>query len=90
MLPQYSLDKIKFGTDGATFERAVGLYESGKVTKFKTNIVGFFAVVLGSKPYRVFTDGKHFDQGNMRMLSWAKRYTVQTYDSGGTSRRHER
>ena len=25
MIPQYDLDKIKFATDGSTFERAVGL-----------------------------------------------------------------
>ncbi len=63
MLPKYNLNKIKFGTDGATFERAVELYESGKVTKFKTDIEGFSAVVLGSKPYRVFLDDAHFDRG---------------------------
>jgi len=27
----YGLDKIKFATDEATFKRAVGLYDSGKV-----------------------------------------------------------
>jgi SWIM zinc finger len=63
MLPKYSLDKIKFGTDSATFERALGLYESGKVTKFKTNVGGFSAIVLGSKPYRVFLDDTHFNRG---------------------------
>lgn len=63
MPPKYNLDKIKFGTDRATFERAVGLYESGKVTKFKTDTGGFSAVVLGTKPYRVFLDHKYFDRG---------------------------
>ena len=34
MGPAYNLDKIKFATDTATFEKAIDLYESGKVTKF--------------------------------------------------------
>jgi len=64
MIPQYDLEKIKFGTDGTTFERAVGLYESGKVTKFKSFGDGFSAVVLGGKPYRVFVSARHYDRGN--------------------------
>ena len=36
----YTLDKIKFGTDPATFERAVNLYESGKVSKIKEGFGG--------------------------------------------------
>ena len=33
MVPTYDLNKIKFATDEATFKRAVGLYESGKVAE---------------------------------------------------------
>jgi hypothetical protein len=40
MRPAYNLDKIKFATDGPTFERAVSLYESGKVTQFKEDFGG--------------------------------------------------
>ena len=32
----YDLNKIKFATDEATFARAVGLYESGKVMEVET------------------------------------------------------
>lgn len=35
MIPTYDLNKIKFATNGATFKRAVGLYESGKVTEVR-------------------------------------------------------
>jgi len=49
MLPVYNLEKIKFATDSPTFERAVDLYEKGKVTQFKAIMNGFFAVVLGGK-----------------------------------------
>lgn len=63
MAPLYDLNKIKFGTDGATFERAVELYEAGKVTKFKNNFAGFSAVVVGSKPYQVLLDSAYYDRG---------------------------
>ena len=45
MLPKYDLDKIKFATDPPTFEKAVDLYEKGKVTKFEEGLNGFFATV---------------------------------------------
>lgn len=64
MIPRYDLDKIKFATDAPTFERAVGLYESGKVTEFKTEMDGFSAVVLGGNPYRVFVSATHYDKGS--------------------------
>jgi len=64
MFPQYDLDKIKFATDGPTFERAVGLYEAGKVTQFEAVMDGFSAVVLGTKPYQVFVSARHFDRGS--------------------------
>ena len=63
MLPKYDLDKIKFATDGPTFEKAVGLYESRKVTKFKEIMDGYSAVVIGTKPYRVFVSIRHYDRG---------------------------
>jgi len=64
MRPAYNLDKIKFATDGPTFKRAVDLYESGKVTQFKEELNGFFATVLGTKPYKVYVDNRHYDQGD--------------------------
>ncbi len=64
MLPNYDLDKIKFATDGPTFERAVGLYEKGKVTKFQSVMDGFSAVVLGTKPYRVFVSARYYNRGS--------------------------
>jgi len=64
MFPQYDLEKIKFATDGPTFERAVGLYENGKVTEFKNFMSGFSAIVLGTKPYQVFVSARHYDRGN--------------------------
>ncbi|MBU2542361.1 hypothetical protein KJ785_02275 [Patescibacteria group bacterium] len=63
MIPIYNLDKIKFSTDPATYERAVGLYENGKVTQFKEEINRFYAVVLGGKPYKVYVNNRHYDQG---------------------------
>lgn len=60
MQPAFNLDKIKFATDPATFEKAVALYESGKVTEFQEGISAYSAVVLGTKPYRVSIEARRF------------------------------
>ena len=60
----YTLEKIKFATNPQTFERAVELHESGKVTKFKEGIRSYSAIVIGSKPYHVFGEARRFDYGN--------------------------
>ena len=64
ILPSCDLDKIKFATDGTTFERAVGLYESGKVTEFKAKMDGFSAVVLGGSLYHVFVSARNYNHGS--------------------------
>lgn len=64
MPPKYNLDKIKFATDGPTFAKAVGLYENGKVTRFKEEISAYSAVVQGSQPYRVFVEARRYDYGH--------------------------
>lgn len=63
MKPTYDLDKIKFATDGPTFEKAVGLYEGGKVTQFEEGIGAYSAIVLGTKPYRVSVEARRYDLG---------------------------
>lgn len=60
----YGLDEIKFAVDGATFKRAVGLYESGKVTKVDAAGGHYFADVLGTEPYRVSVSFRNFKQGH--------------------------
>ncbi len=64
MRPSYDLDKIKFATDAPTFEKAVDLYERGKVTQFEEGIGGYSAVVLGTKPYRVSVEARRYDYGH--------------------------
>lgn len=64
MAPKYNIDKIKFGTDPGTYEKAVDLYDGGKVIKFKKDLNGYFAVVIGTKPYRVYIDNRHYDRGD--------------------------
>lgn len=64
MFPDYDLEKIKFATDGPTFERAVDLYEKGKVTQFKEGIRAYSAVVLGTKPYLVSVEVRRYDYGH--------------------------
>ncbi|MEA1979653.1 MAG: hypothetical protein U9N54_01585 [candidate division Zixibacteria bacterium] len=62
--PHYSLDKIKFSCNPATFERAVHLYEAGKVTQFDKDVYSYTAVVLGTKPYQVSVEARHHDYGH--------------------------
>ncbi|MFC1613588.1 SWIM zinc finger domain-containing protein [Patescibacteria group bacterium] len=64
MKPSYDLDKIKFATDQPTYERAVDLYESKKVTKFKEDFRGYTAVVLGTQPYQVSVSARYYDHGD--------------------------
>ena len=60
----YDLDKIKFATDEATFKRAVGLYESGKVTEVEEFGKYYSAIVLGTKPYHVSISARHYKHGD--------------------------
>lgn len=62
--PDYDLNKIKFATDEPTFEKAVALYESEKVTQFEEGIRSYSAVVQGSKPYRVSVEARRYDYGH--------------------------
>lgn len=61
--PDFTIDKIKFATDGSTFEKAVALYESGKVTRVEEGIRSYTAVVIGTKPYRVSVEARRYDYG---------------------------
>jgi len=60
MHPSFNLDKIKFATDRSTFEKAVALCESGKVTQFKEGISSYTAVVIGTKPYKVAIEARRY------------------------------
>src|SRR3989344_915342 len=62
--PTYTLDDVRFGTDAPTFEKAVALYEGGKVTKFNWSMHGYSAVVRGGSPYEVYVSAKDYDRGN--------------------------
>lgn len=83
MKPSYDLGKIEFATDPPTYERAVALYESGKVTQFREELNGFFAVVLGTKPYKVYIDKRYYNQGDCECYLGQEWHTLQTYGSGG-------
>ncbi|MDY0302854.1 MAG: hypothetical protein RBR98_03610 [Candidatus Moranbacteria bacterium] len=46
MKPAFDLDKIKFATDPPTFEKAVTLYDSEKVTEFEEGIGVYSAIKI--------------------------------------------
>lgn len=62
--PNFNLEKIKVATNRSAYEKAVGLYEAGKVTRFEDELSGFSATVLGTKPYKVFVDKSYYDYGD--------------------------
>ncbi|MBU1110396.1 hypothetical protein KKB83_02175 [Patescibacteria group bacterium] len=79
--PDYDLDKIKFATDKPTFEKAVGLYENGKVTRVAERFGDYSAVVLGTKPYQVSVDTRRYGYGNCTCYlgqhdTWCKHMTA--------------
>lgn len=58
MIPTYDLNKIKFATDAATFQRGVGLYKKGKVMEVEEAFGDYSAIVQGTKTYRVSVSGR--------------------------------
>lgn len=64
MIPHYDMKKLKYGTDTGTFERAVDLYEKGKVKNFKNEGYYFCAEVMGTHPYNVVVSSRNYDAGD--------------------------
>lgn len=60
----FNLDKIKFATDEPTYNKAIALYASGKVTQFKEGIGAYSALVLGTQPYHVSIEARRFGLGD--------------------------
>ena len=63
VIPKFDIEKIKYGTDKATFDRAIKLYESEKITKFNELYASFCAVVVGTKPYDVSIEARDYKMG---------------------------
>lgn len=64
MKAKYTLDKIKFGIDAGTWERAVDLYETGKVKNFQDTGFTCVADVQGTHLYKVIVSKKQYTDGN--------------------------
>lgn len=64
MESKYNLDKIKFGIDSGTWEKAVVLYETGKVKNFQDTGFTYVADVLGTEFYQVVVSKNKFTDGN--------------------------
>ncbi|MBM4177688.1 hypothetical protein FJ208_02720, partial [Candidatus Gribaldobacteria bacterium] len=66
MLPKYDLNKIKFAIGGATYQKAVQIYESGGVKGFQVLSGGYQAKVRGSQGnfYNVYLSALCYDRGN--------------------------
>jgi hypothetical protein len=62
--PEYNLDTIRYAVDEGTWERAVALYEGGKVKDVKELRDGYAARVSGGSVYQVNVSRKHVDRGD--------------------------
>jgi hypothetical protein len=74
MPPQYNIEKIKFATDPRTFEKATELYDDGKIRDFKEDFGDYSALVIGTRPYKVFVHGRHYDKGSCECYLGQKDY----------------
>lgn len=64
MKPNYDLEKIKLTVDEPTWKRAIDLYESGAISNFREDFVGFSARVQGTQLYSVSVSSKDYNAGN--------------------------
>ncbi|NTU46760.1 SWIM zinc finger family protein [Candidatus Roizmanbacteria bacterium] len=58
--PDFTLEKIKFAFDNPIFDKAIALYESGKVTDVDESIRSYTGIVIRTKPYRVSVEARSF------------------------------
>ena len=63
MIPRYDLEKIKFGIDANTWEKAISLYESDKVKNFQDTGFTYVANVEGTYLYEVIVSKKRYTDG---------------------------
>ena len=62
--PEYDLEKIKFGINERTWEKAVGLYQSDKVRNFEDTGFIYCAKVQGAHLYDVVVSKRSYTDGD--------------------------
>lgn len=60
--PKFTFEEIRYADTTATFDRAMTLYESGKVGPITSDRQGYSAVIMGTHPYQVSISGKRVDE----------------------------
>ena len=63
-VPSYDLEKLKFGIDETSFQKAVGLYEGGKVKNFQDTGFTYVGTVQGTQLYNVIVSKKRYTDGD--------------------------
>jgi hypothetical protein len=61
--PKFNFADVKFADGPATFKRAQGLYNAGKVDAIRETPLGYSATVLGTQAYKVSVSSKRVDDG---------------------------
>ena len=62
--PTFTIQDIRYSVDTLMFERAIKLFESGKVQHVSETPHGYKATVQGTSPYHVSLSSKHIDRGD--------------------------
>jgi hypothetical protein len=62
--PKFKYSDVKYATDRAIFDRAVKLFESGRVGLVSDDFHGYSAIVQGSTPYRVSISASRIDDSS--------------------------
>ena len=58
--PKFDLDKIKYGVDPSTFQKAIDLYKKDKVINFEEALASYTADVVGTKNYHVSVEARDY------------------------------
>ena len=59
--PKFTFEEVRFADTAASFDRALTLFESGKVGPISSDRYGYSAVIRGTHPYQVSLSAKRVD-----------------------------
>ena len=60
--PKFTFEEVRYADTTATFNRALKLYESGKVGPISLDRLGYYAIIMGTHPYQVNISAKRVDE----------------------------
>lgn len=62
--PGFTIEEVRYADSNAVFDRALTIFESGKIGPITSNRQGYSAVIIGTHPYQVSVSAKRVDTGS--------------------------